>query len=231
MRFLYRKKTVNGQFGMNSRNWPGRGIYALTPDTQDTQDLLGRVGIALENGIALLQYRNKSRDPGLRLEQAQALVQLCREHQVPCIINDDLALALRVEADGLHLGQDDGPLAPARAALGKEAIIGRSCYNSLALAQTAANEGADYLAFGRFYPSSTKPDNAQAQLSLLTEARARFPLPLVAIGGIRPDNAEPLIRAGASYLALIGGLFQAADIAAACQQLNQLFAIHQEPES
>ncbi len=215
---------------MTSKHWHGRGIYALTPDTSDTEDLLNRVGIALDNGIALLQYRNKSRDPGLRLEQAQALVELCRQHQVPCIINDDLELALKVKADGLHLGQEDGPLAPARAALGNEAIIGRSCYNSLDLAQAAFEEGANYLAFGRFYPSSTKPNNAQAQLSLLTEARARFPLPLVAIGGIRPENAEPLIRAGASYLALIGGLFQARDIARACQQLNQLFATYQEPQ-
>lgn len=214
---------------MTSNDYSAHGIYAITPDTLDTPALLAKVETALQSGIALLQYRSKSLDKALRAQQAQALVALCRRHQVPCLINDDLELALAVGADGVHLGQDDGPLAPARAALGAQAIIGRSCYNSLELAQMAADEGADYLAFGRFYPSSTKPNNLQAEPELLREARARFNLPLVAIGGIRPENAAPLIKAGADYLALIGGLFQAPDIAKACQQLNHLFAKYQEP--
>jgi thiamine-phosphate pyrophosphorylase len=207
------------------------GIYAITPEGLETRDLLARVEQALQAGIALLQYRSKHPDQALRLREARALVQLCRRYQVPCLINDDLELALAVGADGLHLGQDDGPLAPARARLGDGAIIGRSCYNELRLAEEAADQGADYLAFGRFYPSVTKPNNAKAEPELLHQARARFRLPLVAIGGIRPDNAEPLIKAGADLLALIGGLFQAADIAQTCRTLNHLFATHQEPRS
>ncbi|HMB56055.1 MAG TPA: thiamine phosphate synthase [Arenimonas sp.] len=203
-------------------NWPRRGIYLLTPDEPDTARLLARVGPLLTAGVALLQYRNKTADDMRRREQAEALLRLCREYAVPLIINDDWPLAAAIGADGAHLGEHDGELASARAALGDAAILGASCYNDLARAEHAATQGADYLAFGAFFRSDTKPNARPAPHSLLADS-AHLGLPRVAIGGITPDNAAPLLAAGADLLAVITSVFNAPDPVRAVHALNSLF--------
>lgn len=199
----------------------GRGLYLITPDDADTPRLLARVAAVLP-GAALLQYRNKTADAALRHTQAEALAQLCRDHGVSLVINDDAALALSVGASGVHLGEDDGDVAAARARLGGEAIIGVSCYNELARAGAAAEAGADYIAFGAFFVSGTKPNARRATPDLLRDS-ADLRLPRVAIGGITPDNARGLVSAGVDLLAVIGGVFDAPDPVAAARTLRDLF--------
>lgn len=194
---------------MNS-HWPRRGLYAITPDEADTARLLARVETVLQAGATWLQYRNKRADAALRKRQAQALQPLCRHHGVPLIINDDWRLAAAVGAAGAHLGQHDGELAQAREALGSDAILGASCYDDLQLAHAAHAAGAGYVAFGAFFPSPTKPEARQACLELLRDS-AVLGVPRVAIGGITPDNARPLVVAGADLLAVISGIFDAPD--------------------
>lgn len=197
--------------------WPRRGLYAITPDESDTQRLYERVDPVLDaGGIALLQYRNKRADAALRLDQALMLRLLCECYGVPLIINDDIALAKEIAANGVHLGELDGDIAAARAALDNSSIIGASCYDSLDRAQLLAEAGADYLAFGAFYPTSTKPDARCADLSSLSDAK-RLDLPLVAIGGIRPQNVRVLRDAGADLIAVISGLWDEPDPVAAAQ--------------
>ena len=200
---------------------PGKGLYLITPDDADTARLLERVAVVLPH-IALLQYRNKGADDALHREQAMALLPLCRAHGVPLIINDDWRLANAIGADGAHMGMEDGDLAAARATMGSTAILGASCYDSLERAATAAAAGASYLAFGAFYPSPTKPLARHASLNLLLEAKS-FGLPLVAIGGITPDNASALANAGADYVAAISGVFDATDPAAAARAYSAAF--------
>lgn len=186
-----------------------RGLYAITDSALLAEGrLLSYVEAALEGGARLLQYREKSRDPTRRFDEASALLELCRRYGAELIINDDLELAVRLGV-GLHLGQEDGSLAEARARLGAGAHLGASCYASLAFAEAALAAGASHPAFGRFYPSLTKPGEAKATLELLSEARARLSAPLVAIGGITLDNARPLVEHGADWLAVINGLFAA----------------------
>lgn len=200
-----------------------RGLYALT-DAQlmpDDATLIDRCEAALSAGIALLQYRDKSGNEGQRERQGRALKALCDHYDTPLIINDDAALAWRLGV-GLHLGRSDGSIARARKALGPEAIIGATCQGSLEFAEQAAREGASYLAFGRFYPSRTKPDAPPADLSVLAQA-ARFELPLVAIGGIDGDNIEATIDAGADLIALVHGIFGHDDPGAVVRRLNQAF--------
>jgi len=200
-----------------------KGLYAITPDCADTADLLRRARLALAGGARVLQYRNKSATAELRLEQASALRELTREFAVPFIVNDDVHLAAQVDADGVHLGARDGSLYAAREALGKHKIIGISCYNCLPLARDAVGAGADYVAFGAFFPSSVKHDAAVADIELLRRARAEFAVPLVAIGGIAAQNGALLVDAGADALAVISALFDAADIQAAAQDFSKLF--------
>ena len=208
---------------MNARtNWPARGLYLLTPDELDTQHLCARVEPLLAAGIAMLQLRNKRADATLLRAQAQALLPLCRARGVPLIINDDWRLAAELGAAGAHLGEHDGEIAQARAALGSAAIIGASCYDDLERARRAAAAGADYLAFGAFFASGTKPLARRASLSLLQDA-ARLALPTVAIGGITPDNAPLVIDAGAHYVAVIGAVFDAPDPAASVRAFRNLF--------
>lgn len=202
--------------------WPRRGLYLLTPDEPDTGRLLARTRPLLDAGIAMLQYRNKIADAALRMDQAQALAEACRESRTPFIVNDDWTLALAVDADGAHLGEDDGELREARAALGPRRLLGASCYGRLDLAERAATAGADYLAFGAFFPSGTKPGARRADPGLLREA-AKFGLPQVAIGGITPDNADSLIHAGADLVAVIGAVFDAADPVAIVRAFNLRF--------
>lgn len=189
----------------------------------DTGELLRRVATVLAAGTALLQYRNKTAAPDLRDAQAAALLPLCRRHRVPLIINDDVELALRLGADGVHLGGGDGDLRAARARLGPAAIVGASCYADLARAARAADAGASYLAFGALFPSPTKPDAPRATPQLLRDA-ARFGLTRVAIGGITADNAGIAIDAGADLIAVISGVFDAPDPAAAVRAYRACFA-------
>ena len=200
-----------------------KGLYALTPDSTDTADLLRRVRLALSGGVQVLQYRNKIASPALRLTQAQALRAVTREFGVTLIVNDDAQLAARVDADGVHLGATDGEIKTARALLGNNRLIGVSCYNQLSLAHSAVLAGADYVAFGAFYSSGVKPDAAVATLDLLRDARAELSVPIVAIGGISAENGVLLVQAGADALAVISAVFDAADIQLAAQNLAKLF--------
>jgi thiamine-phosphate pyrophosphorylase len=190
--------------------WPVHGLYAITPEEPSTRRLLKLAESVLDQGIALMQYRNKGTDPMLRLEQALGLKLMCLSYGVPLIVNDDVALARAMQADGVHLGQSDGDLAAAREELGRDALIGVSCYASIERAQIAKSKGADYLAFGAFFDTPTKPDAARAEPALLREAK-RLGLPLVAIGGIQPDNVHILREAGADLIAVISGLWGARD--------------------
>lgn len=201
-----------------------KGLYAITPDCADTADLLRRARRVLSGGARVLQYRNKSADAVLRLAQATALRELTREFAVTFIVNDDAQLAVRVDADGVHLGATDGELNAARTILGQHKVIGISCYNRMALAQEAVLRGADYVAFGAFFPSTIKPEAVTADVELLRRARAEFAVPLVAIGGITVQNAAALVDAGADALAVISALFDAADSQAAAQDFSRFFA-------
>ncbi len=202
-----------------------RGLYAITDATliPDAR-LVETVAQAIDGGARAVQYRDKRADAALRLAQAAALNALCRACGVPLIVNDDVALAAAVGAAGVHVGRDDAALAAARARLGPEAIVGVSCYDSLERARAAAAGGADYVAFGAFFPSATKPNAVRASLALLRAARAELALPIVAIGGITADNAAPLVAAGADALAVIGALFGAADVRAAAACFAALYA-------
>lgn len=202
--------------GQRSMSWQ-RGIYAITDSSllPDDRRLLAACESALQGGLALLQYRDKSTDEIRRWRQSQALAELCRRFRVPLIINDDLALTLRLreagfDGIGLHLGKQDGSLREARRMLGNEAIVGASCYASLAIAEQAAAAGASYLAFGRFFASQTKPEATPASLELLEEA-ARFGLPRVAIGGLDVDNVARVQDAGGDLLATVHTVFGGAD--------------------
>lgn len=203
-------------------HWPRRGLYAITPDECDTQRLLDRVALVLGSGAAWLQYRNKRAGADLRRQQALALQPLCRAQGVPLIVNDDWRLAAEIGADGAHLGEDDGDLARARQALGAQALLGASCYDDPALAASAVRTGASYVAFGAFYSSSSKPAARHATLDLLLQT-AHLGVPRVAIGGITPDNARPVLAAGADLLAVISGVFDAPDPAAATRAYLSCF--------
>jgi thiamine-phosphate pyrophosphorylase len=198
-----------------------RGLYAITDGPRP--DLRDAVGAALLGGARLVQYRDKTHDSARRTEEARMLMELCASHAAPLIINDDIELARAVGAAGVHLGEDDGDIAAARVYLGAKAIIGVSCYDSIERARQLAAAGADYVAFGAFFPSPTKPLARRASLDLLRAARS-LGIPQVAIGGITHDNAPPLIEAGADYLAVISSLFGASDIRAAAQRYTQLFS-------
>lgn len=203
-----------------------RGLYAIT----DSQLLAGRflsyVEAALEGGVTLLQYRDKSQDEARRLREAEALMKLCERYRTQLVINDDAELAARLGV-GVHLGQTDGPLTPARTLLGRNAIIGSTCHAQLELAEQAAREGASYVAFGRFFNSVTKPGAPACDLALLQQARARVKLPIAVIGGITLDNAAPLVAHGADLLAVIHGLFGAdstTEVTRRARAFNALFA-------
>lgn len=203
-----------------------RGLYAIT-DSQLLADgrLLPWVEAALAGGARLLQYRDKSGDAARRLDQASQLQALCQQYGAQLLINDDLPLAARLGV-GVHLGRDDGCLRAARQQLGPQAIIGATCHASLEHAEQAIADGASYIAFGRFFQSVTKPGAPAATAELLQQARARFAVPIVAIGGITLDNAPSLLASGADLLAVIHGLFgadSAAEVQRRAQAFNELF--------
>lgn len=203
-----------------------RGLYAVTPDELDTVKLVREVRMALAGGARTVQYRNKSADATLRWEQGAALLTVCRAARVPLIVNDDLDLAAALEADGLHLGRDDLPVAAARKRLSKAALLGASCYDRLDLAVSARSAGADYVAFGSAFSSTTKPGAIRAPLSLYRDAKARLDCPVVAIGGITSENARAVIEAGADAVAVISALFDAPDIGRRAREFASLFDVH-----
>ncbi|WP_017525710.1 thiamine phosphate synthase [Pusillimonas noertemannii] len=209
-----------------------RGLYGITPDWQDTGRLLQAVEQAAKGGMTALQWRRKSGDEAARLAQAASLRDLCRSLGVVFIVNDSVETALRLDADGVHLGRDDGPLDVARQALGPARILGASCYNQPGLAAQALQDDVDYIAFGAVYLSQVKPDAVHATFDHIREGR-RLAMQsgapdapraaVVAIGGITADNAGPVVEAGADSLAVISGLFEAPDIQAAAARCSALF--------
>ncbi|MCP4597700.1 thiamine phosphate synthase [Neptuniibacter sp.] len=201
------------------------GLYGIT-DQQlmpDLTSMLKQVEKSLKGGAKIIQYRDKSSDLKKRVEQASALNTLCKQHKAILLINDDAGLAAGIGAAGVHLGQSDGAVTEAREMLGPDAIIGVTCHDSIQLAEKAATEGADYVAFGAFFPSKTKPDAKPAPMDLLQEAKQKVELPIVAIGGISVDNADQIISAGADMVAVIHALYAQGNITATAKQFHQLF--------
>jgi thiamine-phosphate pyrophosphorylase len=201
-----------------------KGLYAITDSVLcPSQRIVLQVEAALRGGAKIIQYRDKREDRSSSEPEVLSILALCQRYQALLIINDDIELAKKTAAHGVHLGRDDASLKEARNYLGPDALIGVSCYNRLDLAQQAAAQGADYIAFGRFFPSHIKPDAVQADPGLLVAARQRLSTPLVAIGGITPENGAPLIAAGADMLAVIHAVFGQPDIQTASRRLSALF--------
>ena len=200
-----------------------RGLYAVTPDESDTNVLVDKVAAAIAGGARFVQYRNKSASPALRLEQGKALKALCAQNGAALIVNDHLDIARAIEADGVHLGREDGSATLGRSAIGPHGLVGISCYQSLERARAAVADGADHVAFGSFFPSRVKPGASRAPVELLTQAKYELDVPVVAIGGITVENGGALVRAGADALAVISALFDTADIAAAAARFTALF--------
>lgn len=204
-----------------------RGLYLVTPDWDDTHELLRVSEAALRGGAALLQYRHKTASVELRKEQAQCLQDLCRSYQRPFIINDFVELCIELDADGVHVGGTDASVAQVRAALGPGKIVGASCYGDLQLARAAHLAGASYVAFGGFYPSRVKKYEVSTQPSIVTQAKASIPLPACVIGGMTRDNAAPLVALGADMVAAISSVYLAGDPQRAARAFADLFATPQ----
>ncbi len=203
---------------------PNRGLYAITdPALLPPQRLVAAVELAILGGAVMVQYRDKGEHHSARRRQAHALLRLCRRHRVPLIINDDVMLAREVGADGVHLGRDDAPVSLARELLGRDAIIGLSCHNLPERALRGQEDGASYVAFGRFFDSSTKPAAVQSSPEMLRQIAPLLSVPVVVIGGITPENGASLLHAGADLLAVIGGLFAAPEPRTAAAQFARLF--------
>ena len=212
------------QEGQLPKKYLLRGLYAITDSALIPSARLGdQVEQALRGGATVIQYRDKSDDKIRREREVQVLLKLCRTHRVPLIINDDIELAQRSGADGVHLGCEDETIAHARERLGVEAVIGVSCYNSLERALSAEAAGADYIALGAFFASRTKPDAVTASVDLLRESKARLKIPVAAIGGIDPEEGAILVEAGADMLAVVHGVFAQPDSFAAAQNYARLF--------
>jgi thiamine-phosphate pyrophosphorylase len=200
-----------------------QGLYLVTPDWPDTDRLLDATARALDGGAALVQYRNKTAPPALRREQAAALLHLCRARGRPLVVNDHVALAMELDADGVHVGGADAPVRTVRAALGPDRIVGASCYGELALAEAAQDAGASYVAFGGFYPSVVKEYAVTTPPAIVELARARLRVPVVVIGGMTVDHARPLVGHGADMVAAISSVYRAEDPAAAAREFAALF--------
>ena len=199
------------------------GLYVITPDIANTDLLVKKVEAALQGGASILQYRNKQANHKLQTQQARAILPLCIQYQVPLIINDSVKLCLTLDADGVHLGADDGNLTEVKAKLGKDKILGASCYNRFDLAVQAQQAGVDYVAFGACFASSTKPNAPVASLDLFTRAKSELNISTVAIGGITLENAVLAIQAGASAIAVINAIFNVDDVKSTCFQFSELF--------
>ena len=199
-----------------------RGLYIVTPDWDDTARLLTVTEQALQGGAAIVQYRHKTAQPLQRMEQAAALLSLCRQYQKPLIINDHLDLCQALDADGLHVGGTDIDVAAARAALGEHKIVGASCYGDLQRAKDAAAAGASYIAFGGFYPSRIKKYDFRTEYDIVSEA-AGIGLPRVVIGGMTLENCQPLVQRGSEMVAAISSVYFEEDPQAAARAFAALF--------
>ena len=209
---------------MKKFSFPSRGLYVITDASLHRGEALEQaVSRAIAGGAKVVQYRDKGDDARRRAAEAAALVRVCRRHGVAMIVNDDIELALASGADGVHLGRDDAPLSAARRRLGPRRIVGVSCYNLPARAESAQRDGADYVAFGSMFRSSTKPDAARADISTIRSVRPRIHLPIVAIGGITPQNGASLLDAGVDLLAVVRGVFGNDDPAESAREYTQLF--------
>jgi thiamine-phosphate pyrophosphorylase len=200
-----------------------RGLYLVTPNWDDTDKLIDVTRRAIAAGAALVQYRHKDAAPALREEQAGALLALSRRHGTPFVVNDHVDLCVKLDADGVHVGGLDAPVAAVRAQLGTDKIVGASCYGDLALAQAAQDGGASYVAFGGFYPSVVKKYPVTTPLHLVAQAKERFSVPVVVIGGMTPVNARPLVALGADMVAAISSVYVVPDTAAAVREFRGLF--------
>ena len=208
----------------NRRPFNIAGLYAITPDLADTELLCQMVEASILGGARVVQYRNKVADQKLRIKQSLALLEVCRKHEIPFIINDHVELCLSIDADGVHIGGDDGDIAAIKNMIGEDKILGVSCYGEFARAEAAEKAGADYVAFGACFPSSTKPNAPRAELELFTQAK-KLNLPSVAIGGITLENAASVVEAGADAIAVIGELFKQEHdkIRSTAQQFSSIF--------
>ena len=208
-----------------------RGLYVITEDRRcGPEALRGAVQAALHGGARIVQYRDKGSDPTRRLAEARTIADLCRTQGALFLVNDDVDLAVAAMADGVHLGRHDQDVATARSRLPASGLIGVSCYDRFDMALQAEAQGADYVAFGSFFPSPTKPDAARAGPELLARARHELSLPTVAIGGISPENGAALVRAGADMLAIISGVFAAPDVTVAARAYSHCFTTAEESQ-
>lgn len=200
-----------------------KGLYLVTPDWDDTEKLLAATEQGLLGGASLLQYRHKTASDDLQLEQATALLVLCRRYRVPFIINDHVALCDRIDADGIHVGGTDASVAAVRTLLGKDKIVGASCYGDLELARQSAAAGASYVAFGGFYQSRVKKYEVSTALDIITRAKIEITVPLCVIGGMSVDNSRPLVQLGADLVAAISSVYLSDDQQHAASDFAQLF--------
>jgi len=202
-----------------------KGLYAITPDSADLNTLIQKTKSAIEGGAFMVQYRSKIQDRDVKMQQCAAILRLCREHNVPCIVNDDVEMCRTLKADGVHLGEEDDNIAEVRHILGEDAIIGSSCYDQLDRAKSAQKEGASYVAFGAMFPTSTKPNAPRATLALLKEAKREIQIPIVAIGGITVNNAHDVIKTGIDAIAVITSLYEAKSIKETAETFAKMFQI------
>jgi len=200
-----------------------KGLYAITPDSADLNTLIQKTKSAIEGGAFMVQYRSKILNRDVKMQQCAAILSLCREYEIPCIVNDDVDMCRILEADGVHLGEKDDNIAEVRHMLGEDAIIGSSCYDQLDRAKTAQKEGASYVAFGAMFATSTKPNAPRATLALLKEAKREIQIPIVAIGGITVNNAHDVIKTGIDAIAVITSLYEAKSIKETAETLSKMF--------
>lgn len=200
-----------------------KGLYIVSPDWDDTGRLVQATGEALRGGASLVQYRHKTADDGLLREQATALLAVCRQYGRPFIMNDHVDIGLSIGADGIHVGGTDMPVAEVRKAVGPDRIVGASCYGSLELAEEAVAAGASYIAFGGFYPSRVKQYPVTTPMAIVTQAKQRWAVPVVVIGGMTAENSSPLIAAGADMVAVVSSVYMAEDPFASAQAFARLF--------
>jgi len=202
-----------------------KGLYAITPDSADLNTLIQKTKSAIEGGAFMVQYRSKIQDRDVKMQQCAAILRLCREYEIPCIVNDDVDMCRILEADGVHLGEKDDNIAEVRHILGEDAIIGSSCYDQLDRAKSAQKEGASYVAFGAMFATSTKPNAPRASLALLKEAKREIQIPIVAIGGITVNNAHDVIKTGIDAIAVITSLYEAKSIKETAETFAKMFQI------
>jgi thiamine-phosphate pyrophosphorylase len=200
-----------------------KGLYAITPDSADLNTLIQKTQLAIEGGAFMVQYRSKIQDRDVKMQQCAAILRLCRDYKIPCIVNDDVDMCRILEADGVHLGEKDDNIAEVRRILGEDAIIGSSCYDQLNRAKQAQKEGASYVAFGAMFETSSKPNAPRATLELLREAKSQIQIPIVAIGGITVNNAHDVIKTGIDAIAVITSLYDAKTIKETAETFVKMF--------